>query len=168
MNKKPIVIGKFGAAHGVHGWIKVYSYTDPHENLFDLQPWRVKRKHSEHTYQVSNKKSQQDHFLVKLEGVDTPEDAKLLTNALILTERNQLPDTDGNQFYWSDLEGLTVVTQDGVQLGQVDHIFETGANDILAVKDENQTERLIPYIKDVVISVDLERQVITVNWDPEF
>jgi len=81
--------------------------------------------------------------------------------------RSELPDPGPDSFYWTDLEGLTVRTVAGVELGVVDHLLETGANDVLVLKGER--ERLIPYVRGAVVTdVDLEQGVITVDWDPEF
>jgi 16S rRNA processing protein RimM len=87
--------------------------------------------------------------------------------AEIAVEREQLPETGPEEYYWTDLEGLSVVCQDGTELGRIDHLMETGANDVLVVIGER--ERLIPYIPGQVIkSVDLENGRMVVDWDPEF
>ena len=78
--------------------------------------------------------------------------------------RDELPETDRGEFYWSDLEGLTVVHRDGTELGEVAHLLETGANDVLVVRGE--TERLIPFVMDkVILGVDLDEGVIEVDWE---
>ena len=69
--------------------------------------------------------------------------------------------------YRADLECLTVVNLDGVVLGTVSHLFETGANDVLVVVD-GERERLIPYTREAVKQVDLQARTIRVDWDPEF
>ena len=87
--------------------------------------------------------------------------------SLIAVERDQLPETAPDEYYWTDLEGLSVVCQDGTELGRIDHLLETGANDVLVVQGER--ERLIPYIPGQVIrQVDLENGRMVVDWDPEF
>jgi 16S rRNA processing protein RimM len=86
-----------------------------------------------------------------------------------------LPDLIGNEYYWHQLVGLEVVSvlQDGTsRLGVVDSLLETGANDVLVIKGDfdslDREERLIPYSNEFVKSIDLEKQIITVVWDPEF
>ena len=98
--------------------------------------------------------------------------ARELLKTEILISRQQLPVLDEG-FYWADLMECRVVTQDGVDLGQVVQMLETGANDVLVVQQQisgsEPQERLIPFIlEDVIISVDLAGKVITVDWDPEF
>jgi 16S rRNA processing protein RimM len=84
----------------------------------------------------------------------------------IAIRREQLPAAEEGRFYWADLEGLQVRTTEGADLGRVDHLLETGANDVLVVKGER--ERLLPFIDQVISEVDLDGGVITVEWDPEF
>ncbi len=81
--------------------------------------------------------------------------------------RDQLPATEPDEYYWRDLQGMNVVTLDGEPLGIVDHLLETGANDVLVVKGER--ERLIPFLVDqVVVKVDLDMREIQVDWDKDF
>jgi 16S rRNA processing protein RimM len=81
--------------------------------------------------------------------------------------REQLPPTSPGEYYWSDLEGLTVVTVQGEMLGTVDHLIETGANDVMVVHGER--ERLIPFVmQQVVVDVDLGKGEIRVDWDKDF
>ena len=85
----------------------------------------------------------------------------------IAIRQEQLPELPQGEYYWSDLEGLKVVTTDGIELGVVSNLIETGANDVLVVKGDK--ERLIPYIRpDVVTELDIENGIIRVEWDPEF
>jgi 16S rRNA processing protein RimM len=75
-----------------------------------------------------------------------------------------MPETDDDQYYWSDLEGLRVLHRDGTELGTVEYLLETGANDVMVVKGE--LERLIPFVMGkVVLGVDLDRGEIEVDWE---
>ena len=86
---------------------------------------------------------------------------------MVVIERAQLPPVETGEYYWADLEGLSVVTTQGVNLGVVDYLLETGANDVLVVKGDR--ERLIPFLRDQTIkSVDLTQSQIIVDWDPDF
>ena len=106
-------------------------------------------------------------ILAHLAACDDRDVARGLIGADIAVSRSELPDPGPDSFYWVDLEGLAVRTLGGVELGTVDRLLETGANDVLVVKGER--ERLIPYVRGKVVSgVDLERGVILVDWDPEF
>ena len=82
--------------------------------------------------------------------------------------RSALPPPKAGEYYWVDLEGLRVVTTEGVSLGTVSHLFSTGANDVLVARDDTR-ERMIPFVlPQYVVSVDFETNLVTVDWDPEF
>ena len=93
-----------------------------------------------------------------------------LQNALIGREitvpREDLPETSPDEYYWSELEGTKIITTEGDELGTIDHLFSTGANDVMVVKGEK--EHLLPFIADVVLEVNLADGVITVDWDKDF
>ncbi len=79
-----------------------------------------------------------------------------------------MPQAKPGEYYWSDLEGVEVVTGDGVSLGRVSHLIATGANDVLVVRDAKR-ERLIPFLLgQFVTRVDLDADRIEVDWDPDF
>lgn len=93
--------------------------------------------------------------------------ARALTGCEIGISRDALPAAQPGEYYWHDLQGLKVVTLAGEALGSVDHLIETGANDVLVVKGDR--ERLIPFVMgQVIVQVDLEQGEIRVDWDREF
>ena len=93
--------------------------------------------------------------------------AQALTGREIGIARDELPAAQPGEYYWHDLQGLSVVTLAGEPLGTVDHLLETGANDVLVV--EGERERLIPFVMDqVIVRVDLDKGEIQVDWDKDF
>ncbi|KAG0754991.1 hypothetical protein G6F46_015549 [Rhizopus delemar] len=85
----------------------------------------------------------------------------------VYVARSALPPPKPDEYYWVDLEGLDVKTTEGVALGQVSHLFSTGANDVVVVRGDR--ERMIPFVQpDFVKSVDFEANLVVVDWDPEF
>ena len=105
--------------------------------------------------------------IARLGGYEDRDTARELVGAEIAVRRDQLAEITEGEYYWADLVGLKVVTVSGKDLGIVNHLIETGANDVLVVVGER--ERLIPFIRDeVVVAVDLDRGEIRVDWDPEF
>ena len=105
-------------------------------------------------------------------GIDDRNEAERLKGCEIAVAREQLPALDAGEYYWHQLEGMKVESR-GCCLGQVDHLLETGANDVLVVKpcegSVDSRERLVPWVQgQYVLSVDLDRGVIEVDWDPEF
>ena len=156
-------------ASGVTGWVKLTSYTSPARNILGYSPWRlVQADGREQTVKVLAGKRSGESIAAKLEGVVGRDDALALRGAEIQVLRSQLPNLSSDEYYWADLEGLRAVNEQGVELGTVERLLETGANDVLVVV-AGERERLIPYIRgQVVRSVDLDAGVITVDWDPDF
>ncbi|TNG00964.1 MAG: ribosome maturation factor RimM, partial [Gammaproteobacteria bacterium] len=158
---------KISGAFGVKGQIRVFSYTEAQEDILKYDPWKIG---SGDVWQDLHIVSGQKHgkgIIVQLEGCTDRDAALNLVGQNIAVYRDQMPPVGPNEYYWTDLEGLQVVTQNGVKLGQVAYLFETGSNDVLVVKGKK--EYLIPFILDqVVLSVDLEKQTIQVDWDPDF
>jgi len=169
-------VGRITAVYGVKGWVKVHSYTEPQENLFEYHPWFLKTKHGVKKIEIDEARPHGDAFVAHLVGVDDRDVALQYTAADIAIERDLLPELDDGEYYWSQLEGLVVFTQfDGTRqrLGAVSKIMETGANDVLVVTADAESidkrERLIPYVPEqFVLSVDLDNGEMLVDWDPEF
>ena len=166
-----IILGRVTGLYGVRGWVKVFSDTDPREGISKYSEWLLKHQHGWQRIAVESGRRQGKNIVVKLAGIDDRDMAATLTGCEIAVTRDQLAAAKPGEYYWLDLEGLKVVTTGGVELGIVDHLLETGANDVLVVREENSEamERLIPYVPgEVVTEVDLQEMRMTVDWDPEF
>lgn len=162
-----VPMGRITGAYGTRGWVRVASDTEPSANILAYGPWQVRVGPDWVTYSVVEGRPHGRGLVVKLEGLNDRDAAAALNGAEIAVNRSALPSPGGNEVYWADLVGATVVTREGVVLGQVDHVMPTGANDVLVVMGER--ERLIPFVDDrVVVEVDLAAKRITVDWDPEF
>lgn len=166
-DERMVVLGRLSGLYGVQGWLKVYSDTEPREGIIRYPAWWVRQQDGWKQMRVEQGRRHGKGVVVKLEGIDDRDAAAKLLNAEVAVDRNELPDTAPGEYYWTDLEGLSVVCLDGTELGRVDHLIETGANDVLVVAGER--ERLIPYIPEQVIKqIDLEQGRMVVDWDPEF
>ncbi|MCO7187001.1 ribosome maturation factor RimM [Pseudoalteromonas rubra] len=169
-----IVVGKLGAPYGIKGWLKVHSFTDDPQGIFDFSPWLIGQQGKWQTFEVSDWRRHSKGFIAKFANINDRDEAMALTNAEISVDVEQLPELPEGEFYWRDLIGMTVVTTKGYNLGHVDDLMETGSNDVLVVKANKkdafgQSERLIPFLTDsVVIEVKHEEREITVDWDPAF
>lgn len=169
-------VGRITAVYGVKGWVKVHSYTEPQENLFEYHPWFLKTKHGVKKIEIDEARPHGDAFVAHIVGVDDRDLAVQYTAADIAVERDLLPELDDGEYYWNQLEGLVVFTQFGdvrQRLGVISKLMETGANDVLVVAGDaqsiDQRERLIPYVPgQFVLNVDLEAGEVLVDWDPEF
>lgn len=162
-----LVMGRLAAPYGVKGWLRVTSYTELPGNLLDYSPWYLRRQDKWQATTIVSARAHGKGLVVQLKGCDDRDAAAMLTGTEIGVYRSQLPAAGADEFYWSDLVGMQVIAQDDRVLGKLDHLFETGANDVMVVKGEQQY--LVPYIEgQVVQSVDLEARIIRVDWDPDF
>ena len=165
-----VVVGKITSAYGIKGWVNVHSFTDPVTNILDYQPWYLlpqKAGKNHEPVRVVSGRAHGKQVVAQIEGCTDRNQAELYRGLEIAIHRDQLPEPDESEHYWIDLVGLSVVNLEGVELGVVDSLLETGANDVLVVKGKK--EHLIPYVKDIFIrDVDSENRRITVDWDPDF
>jgi 16S rRNA processing protein RimM len=167
--EKFIVIGRLGAPYGVKGWIKLQSFTDPVDNILEYQPWLATLNGKNTSIEVINHRKHNKGIVVQLEGCTNRDDTLYYRNSDIIVNRDVLPALDAGEFYWADLEGIEVFTLEGNRLGTIDHLFPTGANDVIVVKDKGKSECLIPYLMDKVIKeIDLDNNKMIVDWDTDF
>lgn len=168
-----LILAKVGATFGIKGWVKLHSFSQLLPEYFDIHPWFIaddpknqrKAEPDWQPIQIEESKVHSDKLLIKFKGIDTPEAAKLFTGKVLALTRDQLPPLEQDDYYWSDLVGLTVIDKEQNPLGKVIYLLETGSNDVLVVK--GKTEFAIPYLpNEVIIKVDLKDKTIMVNWEP--
>jgi len=159
-----VILGRISGLFGVKGWVKVYSYTEPREAVLNYDRWLLSGKNGWQEATVAEGQRHGKTVIVRINGYDDRDQAAGLIGTEIGVPRDALPEADSDHYYWSDLEGLSVVHRDGTEIGKVDHLLETGANDVMVVKGE--TERLVPFVMDkVVLGVDLVKGEIRVDWE---
>jgi len=157
-----VMVGKVHGAFGVRGWLRVESFTEVELDILEYQPWTIDGRE----YRVGEGKPHGRGLVVRLEGIDDRDYAEAIRGKDIGVPSSQLPPAEDGEYYWRDLLGLKVVTVEGVELGAIESMMETGSNDVMVVNGDR--ERLLPWIESTVISVDLKARVVTVQWDPEF
>lgn len=164
-----VLVGRIVGLYGVQGWLKIESWTEPRTQIFKYQPWLLEKAPGEVTEVGGVSGRPQGKGLVcRLPGVDDRDAAAALVGQDIHVARELLPPPAKDEYYWVDLEGLEVVTTQGVTLGRVSHLFATGANDVVVVRDGTR-ERLVPFVQGTYVrSVDLSGGRMVVDWDPEF
>lgn len=178
-----VVMGRIVAPYGVFGWLKIVPDTEAFDGLFDYDTWWLGKGDDWREMVVETAKTHNDVLVVKLKGIDDRDAALACKGKQIAVPRDQLPEAEENEYYWSDLIGLRVKNKQDVDFGLIVDVFETGANDVIAVradviKQEDSTvkavakekpqERLIPFIDDVVLEVDLAAKTMLVDWDADF
>lgn len=176
MSEAPIIIGEITGASGVKGWVKVFSHTEPRLNIVKYNPWLIKTGTSWKTVNLLNGRAQGKTIVAQIEGVNERDQACAMIGTKVAIKPSQLKKLGSKDFYWRDLEGLDVIDIQGQLLGQVSHLIETGANDVMVVtlpaekaKGQKVKEMMIPYLMDSVIKkVDLEANLIEVDWNDEY
>ena len=165
--QQQINVGRISGVFGVKGWVKVFSFTNIRENILNYSPWLLKKDSETRTVSVIDGKLQGKAVVAQLDGVNDRDQAANLMGWDIFITPDQLPKVAKDEYYWSDLIGLNVETDLGVQLGTVDSLLETGANDVVIVKGDR--ERVIPFLQgQTIINVDLDAGKMVVDWDPDF
>lgn len=163
-----VVVGKIVGLYGVRGWVRVMSYTQPRENILRYRHWHLRRGDGWRPVEVAAGQNHGKGLVVGLRECTDRDQARGLIGLEIAVPRSELPPPAEGEYYWADLVGLRVETIEGQVLGTVDHLIETGANDVLVVHGDDR-ERLIPFVTDQVIRrVDLAAGLIQVDWDPDF
>ncbi len=168
------VLGRVTSVFGVQGWLKIYSYTQPADNILSYPEWVLCSHAGQRTaVSVVEGRWHGKTLIAKLRGVSDRNQAAAFADHEIRVATTELPELPEGEYYWYQLEKLAVFTLEGERFGVVDHLIETGANDVLVVKPDEQSlddrQRLIPFVPETYIRVvDLEGGALTVDWDPEF
>jgi 16S rRNA processing protein RimM len=162
-----VVLGRITGLYGVRGWVKIRSETEPRDNILVYERWYLKTGDEWIEAEVQDGHRHGKGLAAKIVGIDDRDQAECLRDALIAVRREQLPALSPGEYYWADLVGLRVSNLDGVELGRVDHLIETGSNDVLVLHGDR--ERLVPYLPGPVVkTIDLAGGTMIVDWDADF
>lgn len=163
-----VVLGKVWGAWGIKGWVKIQPFAD------DPLSWKTIRRLS-FVMPSAGAEMQEadlvelrlhgDGLVAKFAGTDDRSAAESLAGRLVGTSRDGLPETSDGEYYWGDLIGLHVRNPAGVEFGSVVKLLETGASAVLVVEGQEGVERLIPFVAQAVLSVDLAAREIVVDWE---
>jgi 16S rRNA processing protein RimM len=164
----PVVrLGYISGVHGVTGWVKVHSFTEPRGNLIDYPDWLLEHRGQRRTVALEQAKVTAKNVLAKLVGIDDRDQAVELIGAEISVPRAALPPLGAGEYYWADLEGLAVKTRAGDVLGRVERLIATGAHDVLVL--DGGPDRLIPFVPGRIVQhVDLDTGEIVVDWEASY
>jgi len=156
-------IGQIVNVKGLKGEVKVNSFSEDSQRFEKLKSVFIKRKGELKEYEIESVGYSKLQVVIKFKGIDSVEEAEKFRNASIMIDRSILGDLPEGTYYIADLIGLKVYTEENEYLGIVDDIYNTGANDIYAIKDDLGKQKLLPGIKDVIKNVDLKSGKIIVN-----
>jgi 16S rRNA processing protein RimM len=164
--EKMFEVGKIVNTHGIKGEMRVVPTTDDPKRFEKLKEIYIERKETE-IYKIESVRYHKNFVLIKLEGVNTINEAELFKNAVLKINRVDSLPLKNDEYYISDLYDLEVVTEEGRVLGKLTDIIYTGSNDVYVIKNnETQKELLIPAIKQVIKEVNLQNKIMTVALLP--
>lgn len=155
-----IELGRVAESYGVHGWLAVRGES---EILSASPSWWIDGV----ARTVAQCRMHSGRLLAKLDGIETPEQAKALKGKPVAVPRSALPVPAQGTYYWDDLVGLEVVNAQGLLLGVVQGLFSNGAHDVMELSGDKR-ERLLPFVPAVVKHVDLEGRRIEVDWGADW
>lgn len=161
-----VVLGRVGAPHGVQGWVKVTSYTEPAAGITGYPLWTLVHGDQSRVVRVLESKRAGQGIAVRLEGIETREAAQALTGAEVQVERSALPGIGPKEHYLHDLLGLEAVNRAGVPLGRVDGFLEMPAHPVMVLRD-GKVERLVPVVPERLLAVDQAAGRVTLDWHPD-
>ena len=177
-------VGRIGDAWGLKGWFKVQSYASPPEAILSARRWHLRpagpgpaTSRLPGWLEIREIREHGGGIVALAEGIADRNGAEALRGARIHVERASFPKAATDEFYWADLEDLEVVNRDGVVLGRIVGLIDTGPHSVLRVAppapaaadtDEGAGERLIPFVSAYVDSVDLAGRRVVVDWGLDF
>ena len=156
-------VGIISSTHGVRGEVKVYPTTDDPERFLDLDEVLLDVGREQIVLKITNVKFFKNMVILKFKGYDSINDIEKYKGRDLLIRRDQAVDLDEDEYFITDLMGLQVVTDEGVNLGVLKEVMPTGANDVYIVQQENGKELLIPAIKECILDVDLEQGIMKIH-----
>jgi 16S rRNA processing protein RimM len=149
----PICVARIGAAHGVRGAVKLWTFTEDPLAVKAYGP--LLTKDGARQFELTSAREAKGHLVATLKGVSTREEAERLNGIELYIAREKLPDTDEDEYYHADLIGLAAVNAAGEPLGRVIAIHNFGAGDIIEIAPPSGSTLLLPFTNAVVPSVDL-------------
>ena len=162
-----VELGKVVGVWGVRGYVKIYSYTREPEGIARYPVWILHSPEGEISVNVIECRRQGRSLVAQLEGIEDRDQAGKMVGNRVSIRTSDLPGLSQGEYYWRQLIGLEVVNIEGHQLGRVEYLLETGANDVLVIADDS-VQRLIPYVPEVINDVDLDAGVLTVDWQADW
>lgn len=166
-DKDRICVARVGAPHGVRGDVKLWSFTSDPLNVADYGA--VETKDGARTLEIEALRPAKDHLVAHFKGVDDRNAAERLRNLELYVARDCLPPIDAtDEFYFTDLVGLSAYDPAGVQIGTIVSVQNFGAGDLLEVKlDSTRDTVFVPFTEATVPHVDIAGGKVVVDQPSE-
>jgi 16S rRNA processing protein RimM len=161
----PICVARIGAAHGVRGAVKLWTFTEDPLAVTRYGP--LTTKDGARVIEVTHAREAKDHLVATLKGIATREDAERLNGIELYIAREKLPATDDGEYYHADLIGLAAVNTANEPIGRVIAIHNFGAGDIIEIAPLHGTSLLLPFTNAVVPTVDLANGRVVIELPQE-
>ena len=162
---KKIYLGKITGVHGIKGWLKIQSFSSPPENILNYPSWIINNKGEEDYYSIEQGRKQNNKIVAKLEKIDDRNTAESLINSKIQILRSDLPKLSNENYYWSDLVGLSVLNSEEKVIGRIESLIETTANDIMVINTPKDERVLVPFVMhEIIKEVNLELNYVKIDW----
>ena len=165
-------IGQLKKPYGIKGWLWVFSDTDDRAAILDMKPWWMKTATGMKPLTVKAWRQQGTGIVAQFEQIPDRNVAETMNGVTVWVAQNVLPETGEDEYYWSDLVGLSVINEQQEYLGDIAEMFNTGAHDIMRVEataDSLDSEpRLIPWHKQTVVTVDMAAKTVLVAWQSDY
>jgi 16S rRNA processing protein RimM len=156
-----ICVARIGAAHGVRGEVRLWSFTENPEAVASYGP--LETQDGTQRFEIEAMRPAKDHFVARIVGVADRDAAEKLRNLELYIDRERLPKIDeADTFYHADLIGLKAVTQGGEEIGTVSAVHNFGASDIIEIKPASGEPLLMPFTQETVPEIDLDARRIVV------
>jgi 16S rRNA processing protein RimM len=159
-----IVIGRVSRPHGVKGEIRIEYFNPEDPSLFSRYEMLYIQgdQGSPRSYRPIKVRLHKQFILAQLEGIRNKEEAERLSGSLVLVDPERLPSLEEDEYYWYEILGMRVVTEQGHEMGEVTQILQTGSNDVYVVR-KGSKEFLIPAIKEVIIAIERETRTMVIR-----
>ena len=190
-----VEVGRIAGSWGVKGWFRVDAFSSDPQALFSSRRWFLQPPESvlppppalnthlkaagaaeasvrmpgmPRTLRITHAREHGDGVVAAARDVEDREAAQALRGARIFVARSSFPTAGEGEYYWVDLIGLDVLNREGIELGRVTGLIETGAHCVLRIQADAAAERLIPFVAAYIDAVDLPARLVRVDWGADF
>lgn len=162
MNKE-LRVGIIVKTHGIRGEVKVYPTTDSPERFDDIEKVKVRQGKRVYEFRIEKARYQKNLVILKFKGIDNINDVEQYKGAELWIDREDGAELAEGEYYIADIIDMEVFDENGVRLGRIRDVLETGANDVYIVEREGMKDLLIPAIRECILDVDIVENVMKVH-----
>ena len=161
--EKRLQVGVISSTHGVRGEVKVFPTTDDLNRFKKLKEVILVTEKTEKVLKITSVKFFKQFVILKFEGIDSLNDVEVYKGASLFVDRKNAVKLQKDEYFIADLIDLTVVDEDGKEIGTLIDVMKTGANDVYIVKNSEEKELLFPAIKECILDIDFDEKKMTVH-----